>query len=214
YEHLIRAGAENLAQTGQAFEPSAATFATDGRVCAVPDTSRNLVIETSPLSYRLTDLALAAVDLAIERGYLAAGRWQIHLTGRDAPGIRLLDDTSPARLGILDWPAYRNLLATADLGLSLTASARPDYATNALAASGAFVVTNTWPGKPDLTTELNRVIMAVPNASALADAIGAAVARIEAEGQEPYTPQGTCLSPWPVVLYDVVEHLAKARGDV
>jgi hypothetical protein len=86
--------------------------------------------------------------------------------------------------GVLSWDAYLELLATADLGVSLMASPHPSYPPLEMAASGMVVVTNRW-GTKDLGTISGRLVSCDPSASDVARALADAEARHARGGDLP-----------------------------
>lgn len=214
-QHLVTSGIDNLATTGISFEPSFTSFLQPGRTLAQGE-KRQLFFYARPANPRnLFDVGVLALDKAIENGWLPTADWDVHFVGRHLPEFVFCDETAPIHHTNLDWAQYHDLLGTIDLGLSLMSSPHPSYPPLDLAASGSVVVTNSWPGKPDLATVSKRLIVAEPTADALAEAIRDAVAQVEAVREEPFVPNPTpYFNSWRQNFAPVLDHLDERFGRV
>jgi len=214
-DHLIATGVDNLASTGISFEPSFAAFFRRGRIIG-SGSLRHLFFYARPNNPRnLFDLGVAALDEAIGSGALPRERWRVHFVGRGVPELGFCDGSRPVLHDALGWSEYHELLGRIDLGLSLMASPHPSYPPLDLAASGSVVVTNEWPGKPDLRGVSDRVLVAEPTVEALAAQITAGVALVQERSAEPFEPADSpYFAPWSDNLGVVVDHLVRRFGDV
>lgn len=214
-QHLVATGIGNLARTGISFEPSFDAFLRRGRRLSTGG-MRKLFFYARPHNPRnLFEIGVAAIDAAIEAGYLPASRWQVHFAGRGLPSMEFSDGSIPVIHDSLGWSEYRDLLGRIDLGVSLMASPHPSYPPLDLAAGGSVVVTNEWPGKMSFEDVSPRILSAAPTVAALTEAIAKAAALAESLGGEPFEPEPTpYFEPWVANLSGVVDHLAGRFGDV
>ncbi len=212
--HLAASGVPGM-EDAVSFEPSFAAFRRDGRLLGA-DGLRHLFFYARPHNPRnLFDLGIAALDAAIEAGAFSADRWRIHLAGRSVPPVTFCDGSEPVVHNEMGWSQYRDFLGTVDLGLSLMASPHPSYPPLDLAAGGSVVVTNTWPGKPDLGAVSDRIVATSPDLGGVVSALVQAEALVEKFTDIPFTPGGSpMLAPWDENLAATVEHLARRFGDV
>ena len=213
--HLESTGVTNLGSTGISFEPSFEPFLRAGRALGSGRT-RQLFFYARPHNPRnLFDLGVAAIDGAIEAGYLPRERWRVVFVGRNVPAITFCDGSRPVVYDRLGWHDYRELLGGVDLGLSLMASPHPSYPPLDLAASGSVVVTNTWPGKPDLAKVSDRILLTDATVEGLVTTIGRATALIDELAAVPFLPGETPMfTPWLQNLEPVVATLVRDFGDV
>ncbi|WP_231505259.1 hypothetical protein [Cellulomonas sp. URHE0023] len=214
-QHLMATGIDNLSTTGISFEPSFTPFLRPGRVVGAGG-KRNLFFYARPHNPRnLFDVGIAAIDAAIEGGHLPRERWTVHFAGRGVPPIDFCDGSRPVLHDALGWAEYRDLLGRMDLGVSLMASPHPSYPPLDLAASGSVVVTNSWPGKPELIHVSSRLVTAPSTVDGLTEAIAKATVLVESASREPFDPSDApYFRPWSDNLADVVEHLVRRFGDV
>lgn len=214
-QHLIGTGVPNLSTTGVSFEPSFKAFLRPDRLLGA-GRQRNLFFYARPHNPRnLFEMGVAALDAAIEAGHLPRERWRIHLVGRGVPPIDFSDGSRPVLHDALGWSEYHELLGRMDVGLSLMASPHPSYPPLDLAASGAVVVTNRWPGKYGFEGVSDRIVEAEPTVASLTEAIARATALVDHVSTLPFEPSDTpYFSPWAANLDAVVDGLARGFGDV
>ena len=107
----------------------------------------------------------------------------------------------------LDWGAYADLIAGMDLGLSLMSTPHTSYPPLDLAAAGAVVVTNSWPGKTDLSRYGSSILLGAPNPRDLAEALGRGIELVDRG--VPEVPSKALTRTWPDTLRDVVTRLTE-----
>lgn len=172
FTHLTSDGFSNIASNGSWFEPAFPesnyfwqdSQRTDGRFnflfYARPNNLRNLY-------YR----GLEALDAALAANILDPEEWNISFVGKDLKKITLSRGVRPSLLQNMSWADYAKLIRSTDLGLSLMYTPHPSYPPLDLAASGAAVVTNRFPGKPSLSAYSENIISSDLDVSSLVEAI-------------------------------------------
>jgi hypothetical protein len=179
HEHLIGTGLTNLSTQGQWFEPAfpKALFHERPRT---PGAKRRFFFYARPNNSRnLFHVGLAAIDRAINEGVLDLDRWDVFFVGKGIPDVSFENGRKPHRVEGLDWKGYADLAGTIDLGLSLMYTPHPSYPPLDLAASGAVVVTNKFPGKEDLSGYSKNIICTDLGIDALVAALKEGVALAE-----------------------------------
>ncbi len=212
--YLESGGLTNLASAAS-FEPSFASFLRADRRLSIAR-PLNLFFYARPNNPRnLFDIGVAAIDKVIESGLLPRDKWRIHFAGRGVPQFDFCDGSRPVVHDALSWGAYRDLLGRMDLGVSLMASPHPSYPPLDLAASGAVVVTNEWPGKADFASVSDRIITASPSVEGIAAGIAQGIALVGTVAGQPFAPMDVpSFAPWSDNLNAVVEGLVVGFGDV
>ena len=212
--HLLESGLTAMS-SAVSFEPSFTNSLRPGRLLA-QGKHRELLLDARPGDpHTMFDLGLAVIDAAIEAGDLAGGVWRIHLMGRDLPGLSFADGSLPIVHRLVDWAGYQSLLGEVDLGLALRAATHPSGPLAAVAAGGAVVVTNTFPGLDPVDGVSDRVLWAEPTADDLVRAVCEGMRRVELCASEAFEPLASpYASPWSQNLKQVVDHLAQRFGDV
>jgi hypothetical protein len=144
---------------------------------------------------------------------LEPGSWNIHFLGRDVPKVDLGAGTKVRRLEKLTWHDYRAVLRDMHLGLSLMASPHPSYPPLDLAASGAFVVTNSWPGKQSLSAISDRIIERPPVLEELVCGIREGVRLVES-GARGHGLSSPYMSTWREALDESLTWMLEVRHGV
>ena len=177
-KHLVSTGLTNLERNGMSFEP------------AFPDSHYYPEQEENPVRRRFFLYArpnhprnlylrsLEALSAAIVEGVLPEDGWEFNFVGKDADRLTLPGGVKPRFRSDLGWAEYAALVRRIDLGLSLMYTPHPSYPPLDLAASGAVVVTNRFPGKVSLDRYSGNILCAEPTVSGLLEALrqGAALA--------------------------------------
>lgn len=101
---------------------------------------------------------LEALCGAIEEGILKADEWEFVFAGHGTASPSLPFGAKVTVPGPLSLPDYAALLRQTDLALSLMYTPHPSYPPLDLAASGAVVVTNTFPPKRSLDAYSKNII--------------------------------------------------------
>jgi len=222
-QHLADDVVAPLGSDTAAFEPSFRnTYEKHG-----PGESKEkrLVLFASPNQpEQLFELGFAAINQAIELGYLDTKEWSIWLVGAGVPQLELCDGSLPTVLGSVGIDLDSNLLTATTIAVCLSASAHPGFAALDFATAGSLVVTNSWPGKPNLSELSDRIIVAAPNANAVASAIKSAITlnsainlhddkandRLPGQTEAPTSPDSAWFADWETNLSPVVAALEQA----
>jgi hypothetical protein len=176
---------------------------------------RRLVFYARPRNARnLFELGLSALRTAVADGAFERGEWEFRAIGQAIPAQPL---GAGRRLDAEPWmayPDYAAYLGTSDVLLSLMLSPHPSYPPLEMAATGGFVVTNSFGVKtPEALAAISPGIRAAaPEVGALAEALGQAVAALGAGPAvaAPFNLPGS----WPEALTDVVPWLERAIADI
>ncbi len=178
-DHLIATGVENLRDTAVSFEPSFSLYP-ESESATAPDQKRQLFFYARIGNPRnLFQLGLEVLDRAIQDGVIDTTKWTINFAGSRIPRVEFSDGTIPEYHEELPWREYRNFISGIDLGLSLMATPYPSYPPLDLAASGALVVTNIWPGKQDLAKINDRSIAVDSDVESLVRGLAEGIRRVE-----------------------------------
>lgn len=138
-------------------------------------------------SRNLVETALEAIAIVAGGGYLSEDEWEIHCFGApDHAPIRFANGIATKMLPWLDFEAYAAQIRSCDAGMALMCSPHPGYMTLELAASGAETVTNTYLSKNMgyLSNLSANIHPAAPTAPALADALIAALDRVNGKTEK------------------------------
>lgn len=212
-ERLKATGIVNLSETAISFEPSFSLYTAQQRDPQRAGKKNLFFYARAGNPRNLFRLGLRSLDRAIQDGVIDTDQWNIHFVGSRIPRIQFCDGSVPSYHEELPWRAYRDLLATMDLGFSLMATPHPSYPPLDLAASGAVVVTNTWPGKQDLTLLSDSIFEAPPTVEGLVGGLAEGVKAVESGVSRnglaaPYSES------WRSNLAHVVEELSKGSTSV
>jgi len=112
-----------------------------------------------------------ALSQAIEENILDPDIWSFYFVGRATPDLTLPRDVRPQILEGLDWRRYQSLVSTMDAALVLMDTPHPSYPPLDLAAAGAAVLTNTHPGKEDLSGISRNILIADPSVPTLVEGL-------------------------------------------
>ena len=186
-QHLIATGIDNLTGNGHAFTPSFSSFTCPGRrLRERGERPTRLCFYARPKNPRnLYDYGLAAIDQAFGKGLIDKDT-EIVFLGSNLQELQFVNGTVSSVVEGLSWDEYREFIQTVDIGISLMASPHPSYPPLDMIASGAVVVTNTWPGKPSLSGTVNRIVEVAPTVDAITEGIAQAVALLHDVEDEPY----------------------------
>lgn len=207
-DHLVDHGLPHLQHRATSFEPAFPVRALQPGPRAG---RRRFVFHAGPGADRdLLRLGLATIDKALTLGVLQPARWELLFLGRDMPEVVLASGQRPRHVHDLDGAAYLQLLAQADLGLSLQPGGLPGRTPLDLAASGAIVVLNgpaAAPGTP--VQAVHNLITCATDIDALLDGLRAAVDLIDDARQPARQGQPALAHDWAHTLHDTLEHLAQ-----
>lgn len=207
YEHLLASGCDNLAERGTWFEPSFELFAKLPKPVREP-LPREFFFYARPNNPRnLYYLGLEVLEEAFDRAVLDPAQWRVHFVGSGAFKVELPGQPETLYHPRLSWSQYADLITRMDLGLSLMATPHTSYPPLDLAGAGAYVVTNAWAGKTDLSHYGSGILTAQPRRQDLVSAIGRAASLIEA-GVRPETT-AALIAPWPQALAGVLDRLER-----
>jgi O-antigen biosynthesis protein len=141
-------------------------------------TARRLIVYARPRNPRnLFELALAALRRAVAAGVFAEEPWEFLAIGQELPDLPLTDRVQLVAQPWLGYAAYGELLASADILLSLMHSPHPSYPPLEMAATGGEVVTTTFgPKTASALRELSpRIHGVTPDIDALVAGLASAV---------------------------------------
>lgn len=209
WDHLVRTGLENIRQQAVWFEPAFPASVFHPRARADGQRKKRLFFYARPNNLRnLFYLGLKTLDRAIASGVLPAEEWEILLVGSHIPEVSFGPGVSVQKFENLGWAEYADLCGSVDLALSLMYTPHPSYPPLDLAASGAIVVTNSFPGKEDLSAYSTNILCAEPDVAALVAALAEGVRRIAANSKG----DAGLLRDWGQALSHVVGSISDAEG--
>lgn len=194
--------------------PGAANAITAETTAERTDGRRNFFFYSRPENSRnLFWRGGAAIAAAIEEHILDPEIWDFHFVGRATPNLVLPHNTKPHIIEGLDWRSYQALVARMDSALVLMDTPHPSYPPLDLAAAGAAVLTNTHPGKDDLSGLSGNILISSP----LVDDLVEGLTRVAALGQDDEARQrnvasDTIARDWSATMSDVVEALHARVG--
>jgi O-antigen biosynthesis protein len=172
WDHLVASGLDNIRGRAIWFEPAFPRSVFYPRPRPQGMHKKRLFFYARPNNLRnLFYLGLKTLDRAIASGALPADEWEILLVGSHIPDVSFGSEVSVQKLENLSWSEYAGLCGSVDLALSLMYTPHPSYPPLDLAASGAIVVTNRFPGKQDLSGYSPNILCADPDVAALVDAL-------------------------------------------
>jgi len=207
-DHLADHGLPHLQHGAMSFEPA---FPVRPQAQGPRAGRRRFVFHAAAAADRdLLRLGLATIEKALTLGVLQPARWELLFLGRDMPEVVLANGQRPRHVHDLDGAAYLQLLAQADLGLSLHPGGLPGRTPLDLAASGAIVVLNdpaAAPGKPGQA--MHNLIHCATDVDALLDGLRTAVGLVEDDRRPSRQGPPTLAHDWAHTLHDTLEHLAR-----
>jgi hypothetical protein len=154
-----------------------------------------------------------ALSRAAEKRILDPDVWDFHFVGRATPELSLSDEVAPEVHEGLAWADYQALVARMDAALVLMDTPHPSYPPYDLAGAGAAVLTNTHPGKTDLSDLSANILIADPSLDSLVAGIGrlAALGLDDEQRQRNRNDDHICRD-WNTSLADLVESLLDRFG--
>ncbi|MEX2606378.1 MAG: class I SAM-dependent methyltransferase [Kiritimatiellia bacterium] len=209
YMHLCEQGCENLRRNGFSFEPAFphGKFRKTPRPVgakkkfffyARPHHDRNLF-------YR----GLEVVNEVMARSILSPDEWDIYFAGHHIPDMVLPGGVKPKVLENLSWKAYCEEVSDMDLGLSLMLSPHTSYPPLDLAAAGAYVVTNQFGLKRNLSTYSNRILCVPVTKEHLVDGLRKAV-QLSQGNEEFSTENSTLPHNWKEAFAPVIDWVGES----
>jgi hypothetical protein len=144
----------------------------------VPGAARRLIVYARPRNPRnLFELALTALRRAVATGVFDGEPWEFLAIGQAIPDLPLADGVTLAAQPWLGYAEYGELLASADVLVSLMYSPHPSYPPLEMAATGGEVVTTTFgPKTARALHELSpRIHGVAPDVDALVEGLVSAV---------------------------------------
>lgn len=176
-------GYSHLARDGLAFQPAFPGAIQREARQDLPTGKKKFFFYSRPHNERNLfwrgGLALAN---AIEDGILPPDEWDFYWVGKDTPDVMLPHGVRPHRIQGLDWPGYQALVAQMDAALVLMSTPHPSYPPFDLAGAGVAVLTNTHPGKEDLSRYSRNILMSAPTLPGLLEGLSR-VAELGRDGQ-------------------------------
>ncbi len=209
-DHLVDHGLPHLQAAAVSFEPAfpARAFRMLPRA---GNGQRRFIFHTAPGTDRdLIGQGLATIEQALKLGVLQPARWELLFMGRDMPEVVLSNGQRPRHLHDLDGATYQQLLAGADLGLSLSPGGLPGRTPLDLAASGAVVVVNGPAAARGTNSRSSpNLISCAADVDALLQGLRTAIGLIDGDRQPARLEQAALPLDWAQALHDTLEHLAQ-----
>jgi hypothetical protein len=212
YRHLV-SGQEpvsNLAEHATWFEP-----AFPARAEMRPrERRRRFFFYARPHNERnLFWRGVEALHAAAAEGLFPAEDWEMHWIGRDAPKVTLPRGIVPRITPHIAWGEYQEFVASMDAGFVLMDTPHPSYPPLDLAAAGAAVLTNTYPGKESLSQYSDNILLAPPTVEGLVEGLRRLQALAEDSGERGRRREADCIGrDWTAALEPVVSRLAARFG--
>jgi hypothetical protein len=212
FDHLVATGCPNIVERGMSFEASFELFTRRAHRPNPPE-ARQLFFYSRPNNLRnLFYLGVDVLDEALATGVLDPEAWTINLVGPGTPEIEFSGKPRVVYHPKLDWERYASLISGMDLGLSLMATPHTSYPPLDLAAAGAVVVTNSWPGKVDLSQYGASIVLGAPNRRDLVAALARGV-ELADSGTSPARSEALTRT-WPEALGGVLARLSEEYPSV
>ncbi len=156
-----------------------------------------------------------ALAAAIEEGILDPQEWDFHWVGRDVPALSLPCGVVPHRVEGLGWKDYQALVSEMDGALVLMHTPHPSYPPLDLAGAGVAVLTNTFPGKSDLSAYSRNIITTGVSVPELCEGLARTVALARAEELRlQHCAEDHIADDWAACLAPVLEHVAVKFNEV
>ena len=158
----------------------------------------------------LYEIGLVALRQAVAAGVIDKDRWEVWAMGEKLEPVSLGNGVFLNPLPWMSFDAYAERVRTADLLLSLMLSPHPSYPPLEMAASGKFVVTNSFSVKTAERMQAlsPNIIVAAPTPDSVAAALVNVIGRINA-GLPSADPTGTIDLPstWDESLGAIIPRL-------
>lgn len=214
WDHLVATGLDNIRNRAVWFEPAFPASVFHRRPQPEGQQRKRLFFYARPNNLRnLFYLGLKVLDRALSTGVLEAADWEILLVGSHIPDVSFGPGVNVHRLENLDWSTYADVCGSVDLALSLMYTPHPSYPPLDLAASGAVVVTNRFPGKLDLSRYSPNILCADPTVDALVAALAEGARRISVDGAADAVAVGPRLMrDWEQAFAPVVDAIAASEA--
>ena len=212
FRHLTQgpAALANLARKGMYFEPAFPVINDALQRPAYSSRKRRLFFYARPQNLRnLFWRGIEAIDEATAQGIFPADRWELYWVGKDLPRVRLGGGIVPVYKTPMAWGEYKDFISTMDAGFVLMDTPHPSYPPLDLAATGAAVLTNTHPGKEDLTHYSHNILTAELSRDALVDGLRRLAMLSEDDAARARNRAADhILRDWETALRPVVDRLA------
>jgi hypothetical protein len=209
-DHLAAPGEPLAGTDAMSFEPAFPPGPTAERS---PGEKRNFFFYSRPQNARnLFWRGGLALSRAVEKKVLDPDVWDFHFVGRLTPEMSLPGEVVPQVHEGLSWVDYQALVARMDAALSLMDTPHPSYPPYDLAAAGAAVLTNTHPGKTDLSDLSANILVSEPGVDDLLEGLGRLVELGQDDEQRRRNREAdTICRDWNESLGEVVEAVASRR---
>ncbi|UBU64127.1 class I SAM-dependent methyltransferase (plasmid) [Acidithiobacillus ferrooxidans] len=212
FRHLTQgpAALANLARKGMYFEPAFPVINDALLRPAYSSRKRRLFFYARPQNLRnLFWRGIEAIDEATAQGIFPADRWELYWVGKDLPRVRLGSGIVPIYKTPMALGEYKDFISTMDAGFVLMDTPHPSYPPLDLAATGAAVLTNTHPGKEDLTHYSHNILTAELSRDALVDGLRRLAMLSEDDAARARNHAADhILRDWETALRPVVDRLA------
>ncbi len=152
----------------------------------------------------------SAIASAIEDGILNPAKWEFFFVGKSTSQFTL---PRAAKLNVIEglsWSDYQVFVGKMDAALVLMDTPHPSYPPLDLASAGVAVLTNTHPGKSDLSSYSKNILMSEPTLPGLRDGLirVAMLGEDDASREKNRRTDGICRD-WKVALQSTVDWLAQ-----
>jgi hypothetical protein len=210
-DHLSTPGGEVDLSHATSFEPA---FPGAGPTPRDPGAKRGFFFYSRPENARnLFWRGGLALSRAVEKRILDPDVWDFHFVGRATPEVTLPGDVAPHIHEGLAWADYQALVAQMDAALVLMDTPHPSYPPYDLAGAGAAVLTNTHPGKSDLSDVSANILVADPSLEGLVAGLGRLAALGVDDDQRLRNRREDHIGrDWNASLAEVVESLVSRFG--
>jgi hypothetical protein len=155
--HFINSGLMNISTNSVSFEP---TFPIQALPAKPQNVNRKLVLlfYARPNHPRnLYETGIALIDGSIKRGIIDPELFEIHLVGTNLGEVSFSSKIETKYFYDMPWKEYLSVIEKADIGIAYMATPHPGYPVFDLANHGAYVITNRFPGKMELSQAILNV---------------------------------------------------------
>lgn len=150
-----------------------------------------------------------ALATAIEEGILDPQEWEFYWVGRGVPALSLPCGVVPHRIEGLGWRDYQALVAEMDGAMVLMHTPHPSYPPLDLAGAGVAVLTNSFPGKSDLSFYSRNIVTTGVSVPELCEGLARTVALArDEELRMQHCAQDHISRDWAASVSPVLEQVA------
>jgi O-antigen biosynthesis protein len=208
YRHLLENGFAHLTQNAVWFEPAFPKKMFAARV-GHQKNKRKLFFYARPNNLRnLFYRGIEVLDKAVSEGVIDPAKWDVFFLGKDIPKLKLGGVLEPIILPTMGWREYGEFISNIDVGFCLMCTPHPSYPPLDLAAAGAYVLTNRFGLKHDLSRYSTNIMCADLSVHGLLDGLRSVLARAQTgQARAEVADSKHMPSSWTDSLANVVEFL-------